>query len=87
MKAKKVYRAKSVAELSLQFYRDREGTPNFLITCNPSVEGKDFCTGIDVIIFAENLIDSGRCSVNELMFFCKMFDIVRAKLEAKVRRA
>lgn len=87
MKSKKYYKAKVNADLSLQFYRDNEGTPNFLITCNPPVDGKDFHTGLDTIIFAENLIDSGRCSINELLFFCKLFDIVRAKLDAKIKRA
>lgn len=83
---KKIFKALLNAELSFQFYRDKMGTPNFLITCNPQKEGRDFHTGIDRIIFAENLINSGTCSVSELVFLCDFFDEVRRLMLKRVER-
>lgn len=74
------------AELSLQFYRDKNGTGNFLITSNPEIEGKDFCSGMDAYIFARNLVGSPLVSFAELKFFCDFFDEVRKRLHEDTKQ-
>jgi len=81
---KKILYAKPKALLSLQFYRDKDHTPNFLITSNPEQEGRDIFTGIDRLIFAQNLTESPLVSAGELIFLCDFFDAVRRELSRKI---
>ena len=80
---KKYLLARPKAEFSLQFWRDKQGTPNFTITSNPTEEGKDFCTGIDEYIFARNLIESGQFSDTELNFLVRFFNKVKKEKEER----
>lgn len=80
---KKKLSARRYADLSLQFYRDKEGTPNFLITSNEQEEGKTFCTGVDSYIFARNLVNSNLICLSDLAFLCDFFD--RARKEALMK--
>lgn len=84
-KQKPKFAARRYAELSFQFYRDGDGTPNFLITSNPKDEGKDFCTGVDKWIFAQNLVSNNLLSFNELMWLCEFFDTVKNKIKERVK--
>lgn len=85
-KKKITYPARRDAELSFQFYRNKDGAPNFLLTSNPAVDGKDFCTGIDKLIFAENLVNSPLVSINEIAWLCDFFDRVRTEVKAKINK-
>ncbi len=83
LKPRRRYRAKIFAILSLQFYRDKQGTPNFLVTANPRKDGEYAFTGVDKLIFAKEIARSELVSKEELLFLCKFFETVRKELEEK----
>lgn len=80
---KKIIPAKRDAILSLQFYRDKEGTPNFLVTSNPESDNDrvNLFTGVDELIFARNLALDNSMSIKELTFLCSFFERVRYELQ------
>jgi len=80
---KKYFLARPRAEFSLQFWRDKQDTPNFAITSNPAEDGKDFCTGIDELIFARNFIESGKFSDTEIAFLARFFNKIRKEQEER----
>lgn len=83
MTKKKQYAARRYAELSLQFWHNRDGQANFSITSNPRVEGKNIFDGnvVDPFYFAGALIQDGKVSRDELLFLCGFFDKVRGYLD------
>lgn len=83
---KKKYYAKPLADLSLQVWRNKEGTPVFTITSNPRKDGEDFCTGIDQYMFSRCLTRDPRISINELIWFCDFFDKVRQELKERINK-
>lgn len=78
---KKYFKPLQKAELSLQFTRDAEGTPKFVITSNPKKNGEPFCTGIDALIFAKNFIDNDLTDLKEKQFLCAFFANVKNYLD------
>lgn len=82
MKKEKRVRARAYADLSLQFYRDKEGTPNFLITSNKTE--KPLHTGIDTLIFAKSMAESDQVSASEFVWFCDFFRKVSEELAIKL---
>jgi len=86
MSKKKKIAARRYADLSFQFYRDKEGTPNFLITRNESDDGRPFYTAIDTYIFAGDLVNSALINIKDLAFLCDFFEKARAEALKKFQR-
>lgn len=73
--------AKRNALISLQFYRDKSGKPNFLITCNE--ESENLFNGLDksLPLFAAGLVESNRLNSKELRLLCELFKEVELQLD------
>lgn len=83
---KKLLAARRYADLSLQFYRNKEGTPGFSITSNLQPDSRKFCTSIDQSIFAQNLVECELLSISDVAFLCDFFDLVRLRIKEKFTR-
>lgn len=84
MKNKQRFKALTYAILSLQFTRDKDGTPEFVITSNMEDEARDsvnIFTGVDELMFARNLVRASNCTARELAFLCKFFRHVEKEME------
>lgn len=75
-KTKNPTAAKRYANLSLQFWRDKEGTPNFTVTYNPLKGDKYLFTPVDGMIFAENLVKSNLIQQKDLHVLRSFFNEV-----------
>lgn len=75
-KTKKPNAAKRYANLSMQFWRDKEGTPNFTVTYNPLKGDKYLFTPVDGMIFAENLVKSNLIKPKDLHVLRSFFSEV-----------
>ena len=76
------YKPLENAELSLQFYRDKEGTPNFMVTSNLDDNNWPM-TGVDLLIFARNFADDGLVDKKHKLEICRLFRKAESILNQK----
>ena len=79
----KMIKAKENALLSLQFYRDRNGTLGFLITSNLSEKEnlKGAGASMDFYIFSGNFAECNLLDLEQKQLICKMFERANVKIK------
>lgn len=85
-KNKTLHRAKTYANLSLQFYKTKSGQGGFLITSNPDKDGR-VVNPMDDYVFAKNLVESELVDLTTISFLCKFFRLVEAEIHEKFPRS
>ncbi len=84
-KKRKPIAAKRFALLSLQFWKDKDGTPSLLVTSNPEENGKNIFSsewGVNSGVLARQLVkDNTLLGDQEKRWLVDFFEQVRAYLK------
>lgn len=78
------HKARRDAILSIQFYRDKEGTPAMLISSNPEPEKEAREFSSNSFLFARNLINCELLCFRDLVNLIQMFEYAKKEMGIKL---